>query len=59
MQGKSPPVQDKESYGNLDMVTCGLSTCNIVYKVHLPIILTRGSGSRKNQTNTKVNCFTL
>ena len=28
MQGKSPPVQVKEPYGNLDMVTCRLSSCN-------------------------------
>ena len=27
-QGKSPPVQVKEPYGNLDMVTCRLSSCN-------------------------------
>ena len=39
VQGKSPPVQVKEPYGNLDMVTCRLSSCNPVYKVHLPIIL--------------------
>ena len=25
VQGKSPPVQVKEPYGNLDMVTCRLS----------------------------------
>ena len=28
MQGKSPPVQVKEPYGNLDMITCSLSSCN-------------------------------
>ena len=28
VQGKSPPVQVKEPYGNLDMVTCRLSSCN-------------------------------
>ena len=39
VQGKSPPVQVKEPYGNLDIVTCRLSSC--VYKVHLPIILER------------------
>ena len=43
MHGKSPSVQVKEPYGNLDMVTCRLSSG--VYKVHLPIILERGSGS--------------
>ena len=41
VQGKSLPVQVKEPYGNLDMVTCRPG----VYKVHLPIILERGSGS--------------
>ena len=41
MQGKSPPVQVKEPYGNLDMVTLQPG----VYKVHLPILLERGSGS--------------
>ena len=41
VQGKSPIVQVKEAYSNLDMVTCRLSSCNLdqVYKVHLPIIL--------------------
>ena len=39
VQGKSPPVQVKEPYGNLDMVTCRFSS----YKVHLPMILERGS----------------
>ena len=28
VQGKSSPVQVKEPYGNLDMVTCRLSSCN-------------------------------
>ena len=28
VQGKSPPVQVKEPYSNLDMVTCRLSSCN-------------------------------
>ena len=28
VQGKSPPVQVKEPYSNLDMVTCRLSFCN-------------------------------
>ena len=28
VQGKSPPVQVKEVYGYLDMVTCRLSSCN-------------------------------
>ena len=34
VQGKSPPVQVKEPYGNFDMVTCRLSSCNpdAVYK---------------------------
>ena len=27
VQGKSPPVQVKEPNGNLDMVTCRLSSC--------------------------------
>ena len=27
VQGKSSPVQVKEPYGNLDMVTCVLSSC--------------------------------
>ena len=46
VQGKSPPVQVKEPYSNLDMVTCRLSSCNPeCTKVHLPIILERGSGS--------------
>ena len=31
MQGKSPPVQVKELYGNLDMVTCRLSSCNLEF----------------------------
>ena len=42
VQGKSPPVQVKELYSNLDMVTCRLSSCN---PIHFPIILARGSGS--------------
>ena len=29
VQGKSPLVQVKEPYGNLDMVTCRLSSCNL------------------------------
>ena len=29
VQGESPPVQVKEPYGNLDMVTCRLSSCNL------------------------------
>ena len=29
VQGKSPPVQVKEPYGNLDMVICRLSSCNL------------------------------
>ena len=28
VQGKSSPVQIKEPYGNLDMVTCRISSCN-------------------------------
>ena len=28
MQGKSPLVQVKEPYGNLDIVTCRLSSCD-------------------------------
>ena len=28
VQGKSPPVQVKKPYSNLDMVTCRLSSCN-------------------------------
>ena len=28
VQGKSPLVQVKEPYSNLDMVTCRLSSCN-------------------------------
>ena len=28
MQGKLPPVQVKEPNGNLNMVTCRLSSCN-------------------------------
>ena len=28
VQGKSPPVQVKEPCGNLDIVTCRLSSCN-------------------------------
>ena len=28
VQGKSPPVQLKETYGNLDMGTCMLYSCN-------------------------------
>ena len=48
VQGKSSPVQVKEPYGNLDMVTYRLSSCNPEctkeIKVHLSIILERGSG---------------
>ena len=29
VQGKSPLVQVKEPYSNLDMVTCRLSSCNL------------------------------
>ena len=39
VQGKSPSAQVKEPYGNLDMVSFRLSSCN------LPIILARGTGS--------------
>ena len=35
VQGKSPLVQIKEPYGNLDMVTCRLG----MYNVHLSIML--------------------
>ena len=46
VQGKSPSVQVKEPYGNLDY---GYLKAFIlqpgVYKVHLPIILERGFGS--------------
>ena len=28
VQGESPPVQVKDPYGNLGMVTCRLSSCN-------------------------------
>ena len=28
VQGESPPMQVKEPSGNLDMVTCRLSSCN-------------------------------
>ena len=28
MQGMSSPVQANEPYGNLDMVSCRLSSCN-------------------------------
>ena len=28
VQEESPPLQIKDSYGNLDMVTCRLSSCN-------------------------------
>ena len=41
VQGKSPPVQVKEPYGNFDMVTCRLSSCS----PECTIILERGSGS--------------
>ena len=35
VQGKSPPVQVKEPYGNLDMVSFSPSSCNPeCYKVH-------------------------
>ena len=29
VQGESPLVQVKEPYGNFDMVTCRLSSCNL------------------------------
>ena len=50
VQGKSHPVQVKEPYGNLDMVTCRLPSCspectNMFLKSALPIIVERGSGS--------------
>ena len=28
VQGKSPPMQVKKNYSNLDIVTCRLSSCN-------------------------------
>ena len=43
VQGKSPLVQVKEPYGNLDMATLQPG----VYKVHLPIMFLRASGSIK------------
>ena len=33
VQGKSPLVQVKEPYGNLDMVTCRLSSCSATRSV--------------------------
>ena len=39
MQRKSSLVQSEEPYGNLDMVTCRLSSCSPkVNNVHLPIM---------------------
>ena len=45
VQGKSPLVQVKEPYGNLDMVNRRPE----VYKVHLPIMFARASGSIKRK----------
>ena len=40
VQGNSPLGKVKEPYGNLDMSTCRLSSCNLeCKKVHLLIIL--------------------
>ena len=51
VQGKSPHVQVKEPYGNLDMVTCRLPS----FKVHMPIVLERGSGSIANLMITNID----
>ena len=32
----APPVQVKEPYGNLDMVTCRLSSCNLECTKYIP-----------------------
>ena len=39
VQGESSPVQVKELYSNLNMVTCRLSSCNPECTKYLPIIL--------------------
>ena len=68
VQGKSPPVQVKEPYGNLDMVTCRLSShsclqiCpNIVKEYDQEISQTadnpRAPGGRAAQPATSI--FTL
>ena len=58
VQGKSPPVQVKEPYGNLDMVTCRLSSCNPeCTKVHLPIILERGLAVYRERKKEVTLCF--
>ena len=36
VQGKSPPGRVKELYGNLDMVTCRLSSWNLEYTKYTP-----------------------
>ena len=36
VQGKSPPVQVKEPYGNLDMVNYRLSSCNPEFTKYTP-----------------------
>ena len=35
VQEKSPPVQVKEPYGNLDMDSCRLSSCNPEYTKYI------------------------
>ena len=42
VQGKTPHVQVKEPYANLDMVTCMLSSCNPECTNYIPADSARG-----------------
>ena len=64
MQGKSPPVQVKEPYGNLDMFTdVGFHPATRSVKIHLPIILERIWQYIEKERSLKgfqmVKCFIL
>ena len=58
VQGKSPLVQVKESYSNLDMVTCRLSSCDPgVYNVHMAYGIRTSTNIHKHIHNYKRKCL--
>ena len=55
----SPLVQVKESYGNLDMVTCRLSSCNPECKKYIPAYNAREGVRQYVEKENKVKQDTL
>ena len=47
VQGKPPLVQVKEPYGNLDMATCMITSCNL----ESTLMLVRAPGSIEKERN--------